>query len=266
MVHGFIMEFVLFEKEAPIGWLILNRPQKRNALSLKLMNEMQNKLRMIAKDKQVKVVILRGNGPSFCAGHDLKELVGDHEESYYHQIFSTCSELMQSFSTIPQPVIAMIHGAATAAGCQLVASCDLAIASDDAVFSTPGVKIGLFCATPMVPLSRVIGRRQALDMLLTGRSVGAKEAKQIGLVNMVVSGDSLTSKTKKWALSIANFSTFTVQFGKKSFYDQIDLDEKSAYEMAIKSIVKNCMHPDADEGIRAMLEKRTPQWKNDEKY
>jgi enoyl-CoA hydratase/carnithine racemase len=260
------MEFVLFEKEAPIGWLILNRPQKRNALSLKLMNEMKNKLRIISKDKQVKVVIVCGKGPSFCSGHDLRELVGNHDESYYHQIFSTCSELMQSFSTIPQPVIAMVRGAATAAGCQLVASCDLAIASEEAVFSTPGVKIGLFCATPMVPLSRVIGRRQALDMLLTGRNVSATEAKEFGLINEIVPDDLLSSEAKKFALSLAKYSSFTVQFGKKAFYDQIDLDEKSAYEMAIKSIVKNCMHFDADEGIRALLEKRTPQWKNDEKY
>ena len=260
------MELVLFEKEAPIGWLILNRPQKRNALSLKLMNEMQNKLRIIAKDKQVKVVIVCGKGPSFCSGHDLRELVGAHDESYYHQIFSTCSELMQFFSTIPQPVIAMVHGAATAAGCQLVASCDLAVASEDAVFSTPGVKIGLFCATPMVPLSRLIGCRQALDMLLTGRDVDVKEAKVFGLINHIASADSLIEETKKLAFSIARYSSFPVQFGKKAFYDQIDLDEKSAYEMAIKSIVINCMQPDAEEGIRAMLEKRSPQWKNDEKY
>ena len=259
------MEFVLFEKEAPIGWLTLNRPQKRNALSLELMENMLDKLKMIAKDNEVKVVVICGNGPSFCSGHDLRELVGDHEESYYHEIFSTCSELMQSFSTIPQPVIAMVHGAATAAGCQLVASCDLAIASEKAVFSTPGVKIGLFCATPMVALSRVIGRRQALDMLLTGRNVNATEAKEFGLINEIVPDDLLLSETKKFALSLAKYSSFTIQFGKKTFYDQGDLDEKSAYEMAIKSIVKNCMHPDAEEGIRSMLEKRKPQWKIDEK-
>jgi len=254
------MDLVIFEKEESLGWLILNRPQKRNALSLDLMKEMQNKLRVIAEDKEIKVVIIRGNGPSFCSGHDLRELVGDHDELYYHQIFSTCSRLMQLLSKIPQPVIAMVHGTATAAGCQLVSSCDLVVASEDAVFSTPGVKIGLFCATPMVPLSRVIGRRNALDMLLTGRDVGAEEAKQYGLVNEIVSADSLFDETEKLALSIAKYSRFTVQFGKKAFYDQIDLNEKDAYNLAINAIVENCLHPDADEGIRALLEKRKPVW------
>jgi enoyl-CoA hydratase/carnithine racemase len=255
------MGLVLFEKKAPIGWLILNRPQKRNALSLELMREMQKRLQEISEDSEIRVVIIRGHGPSFCSGHDLRELVGDHDASYYHQIFSTCSRLMKLFSKIPQPVIAMVHGTATAAGCQLVSSCDLVVASENAVFSTPGVKIGLFCATPMVPLSRVIGRRNALDMLLTGRDVGAEEAKQYGLVNKIVSSDSLFDETEKLALSIAKYSRFTVQFGKKAFYDQIDLNEKDAYDLSINAIVENCLHPDADEGIRALLEKRKPVWK-----
>lgn len=254
------MSFVEFEKESSIGWLILNRPRKRNALSLALMQEMQEKLELIAKDKEIKVVVIRGKGPCFCAGHDLKELLGDHDQSYYHQIFSTCADMMQRISTIPQPVIAMVQGVATAAGCQLVASCDLAIAEEQAVFATPGVKIGLFCCTPMVPLSRVIGPRQALDMLLTGRDVSAKEAKDFGLVNKIVSKDQLAQKTKSWALDIAKFSAFTVQFGKKSFYDQIELDRKKAYEYTVNAIVRNCMHKDAQEGISALFEKREPEW------
>lgn len=255
------MNLVEFEKDSPIGWLTLNRPKKRNALSLALMQEMQQKLELIAEDKEIKVVVIQGNGPCFCAGHDLKELLGEYDESYYHKIFSTCADMMQRISTVPQPVIAMVQGVATAAGCQVVASCDLAIAEEQAVFATPGVKIGLFCCTPMVPLSRVIGPRQALDMLLTGRDVSANEAKDFGLINKIVSFDQLIEKTKKWALEIAEFSSFTVQFGKKSFYDQIDLDRKDAYEYTVSAIVKNCMHEDAQEGISALLEKREPEWK-----
>lgn len=255
------MKLIMFEQEEDIGWLQLNRPEKRNALSLSLLKELKELLQAIAKNESIRVLIVQGNGPVFCSGHDLKELVDDHDESYYQRIFSTCSEVMQFFSKIPQPVIAMVHGAATAAGCQLVASCDLAVASEETVFSTPGVNIGLFCTTPMVPLSRLIGRRRALDMLLTGRFVSADEAKEFGLINKVVPRESLKSEVKKLAETIAAKSSYTVRFGKKAFYDQVDMNEKEAYEYAVNAIIKNCLHDDAEEGIRAQLEKREPEWK-----
>jgi enoyl-CoA hydratase/carnithine racemase len=255
------MDLVHYKKEGKISWLTLNQPQKRNALSLELMKEMKTRLYEISTDESVNVLIIRGNGPAFCSGHDLKELDGNHDQSYYHNIFETCSALMQLISKMPQPVIAMVHGAATAAGCQLVASCDLVVASDDAIFSTPGVKIGLFCSTPMVPIYRVVGRRRALDMLLTGRFVTAEEAKEFGLVNRVVPIGELENEAKKIAICISGYSRFTVGFGKKTFYDQIDLDQKSAYEHAVNAIVQNSVHEDAKEGIRARLEKRKPKWK-----
>lgn len=254
-------EIVFFEKIPPICWITLNRPGQRNALSLDLIKDLKKNLQMISEDDDIRVVIIKGNGPSFCSGHDLNELVGEHDASYYQEIFTTCSELMGLLSLIPQPVIAMVHGAATAAGCQLVASCDLAIAETEAVFAAHGVKIGLFCSTPMVPLTRLIGRRRAFDMLFTGRFVSAMEAKDFGLVNKVVPKDLLESETRKMALEIAQYSKFTVESGKNVFYDTLDLEENDAYDAAIDSIVKNCLHEDAEEGIRAMLEKREPQWK-----
>ena len=255
------MDSIRFEKDNHIGWIILNRPQSRNALSLHLINELIEVLQKIKEDDTIHVIIIAGNGPSFSSGHDLKELAGDHEQSYYLNIFSSCSKLMQLITSLPQPVIAMVHGAASAAGCQLVASCDLVIASKEATFSTPGVKIGLFCSTPMVPLSRVIGPRRALDMLLTGRFVSAEEAKEFGLVNRVVPSDKLKQEVIDTAQEIAHYSRFIVSFGKKSFYDQIDLEIKEAYQYAVDAIVKNCLHPDAKEGIEARLDKRKPVWK-----
>lgn len=256
------MQVVLCEKNPPLAEVILNRPDKRNALSLRLIESLNEQLQIISEDENIKVVIIRGNGPVFSSGHDLTELIGDHNTSYYHHIFSTCTKMMQGISQLPQPVIAMVQGMATAAGCQLVASCDLAIAEKNAVFSTPGVKIGLFCATPMVPLCRLIGRRRALDMLLTGRNISALEAQQYGLINRVVPSDSLLDEGRKWAEDIAQFSAFTVQFGKNIFYKQVDMDEQTAYTCAVDAIVKNCMHDDAEEGIRSLLEKRKPKWKS----
>jgi enoyl-CoA hydratase/carnithine racemase len=255
------MDSIRFEKDGFIGWILLDRPQSRNALSLGLINELIELFEKIKDDDSLHVIIIAGNGPSFSSGHDLKELAGDHERSYYHNIFSSCSKLMQLITSLPQPVIAMVHGAATAAGCQLVASCDLVIASEDATFSTPGVKIGLFCSTPMVPLSRVIGPRRALDMLLTGRFISAVEAKEFGLVNRVVPSEKLKEEVLAVAHEIGNYSVFTVSFGKKSFYDQIDLDITEAYQYAVDAIVKNCLHPDAKEGINARINKRNPIWK-----
>jgi enoyl-CoA hydratase/carnithine racemase len=255
------MDLVITGKSEKICFMTINRPDKQNALSLELMQEMKQKLDLIANDKDIQVLIIRGKGKAFCSGHDLRELVGKNDISYYQHIFSTCSELMQAIAKLPQPVIAMVHGVATAAGCQLVASCDLAIADEHAMFATPGVKIGLFCSTPMIPLIRLIGRRRALDMLLTGRFVSAEEAKNFGLINKVVSIDELEKETKKLALTIANYSRFTIQFGKRAFYDQLDLCERDAYTYGIKAISKNCMNHDAQEGMRAFLEKRKPQWK-----
>ena len=175
------MKLILYEKKDHIGWITLNSPKQRNALSLELMNELQKHLNTIAKDKNVRVIVIKGNGPAFCTGHNMNELVGkDYDISHFKKIFSVCSKMMQTLHKIPQVVIAQVHGTAMAAGCQLVAACDLAIADSKTKFSTPGVKIGLFCSTPMVPLSRVIGRRRALEMLLTGRLITARKAEEFG--------------------------------------------------------------------------------------
>jgi len=257
------MNFLLFEKKENIGWLTLNRPEQRNALSIELMAEMQNQLNLIAKDRTIHVVIIKGNGPAFCAGHDLSEIVGkNYDLEHFRKIFSDCSKLMQTLHEMPQPVIAQVHGIATAAGLQLVASCDLAIASSETKFSTPGVKIGLFCSTPMVPLSRIIGRRRALDMLFTGKLVPAKEALEFGLVNRVVEKENLEQETENWAKEIAQYSLFTLELGKKAFYKQIDMSKPAAYDYAKEVIAKNCTSEDAQEGMSAFLEKRKPEWKN----
>lgn len=256
------MEPVLFEKKNFIGWLTLNRPDQRNALSLELMCDMQEKLNQIEKDPEIRVVVIKGNGPAFCAGHNIKEMSGSNDIHHLRKIFSVCSEMMQTLHRIPQPVIAQVHGIATAGGCQLVAACDLAIAESGAKFATPGVKIGLFCSTPMVPLSRVIGRRRTLEMLLTGRFVSAAEAEQFGLLNRVVEAHELAEETEKWATVMAQYSKFTLGFGKHAFYAQIDQDEASAYNYAKEAISLNCLAEDAQEGMKAFLEKRRPEWKD----
>lgn len=256
------MESVLLEKEMPIGWLTLNRPDKRNALSLELMQDMLVKLDQVAEDPDIRVVVIRGNGPMFSAGHDLKEMAGsDKDLHHFRRIFSTCNRMMLRLQQLPQPVIAQVHGIATAAGCQLVAACDLTIAETGARFATPGVKVGLFCTTPMIPLVRLIGRRRAMEMLLTGRFVSAREAEHFGLVNRLVPADQLAEETRKWALELAQFSRFTLALGKRAFYEQIDLDETSAYNYAKEIIAINCMAEDAQEGMGAFLEKRKPQWR-----
>jgi enoyl-CoA hydratase/carnithine racemase len=253
------MESVLLEKEGPIGWLVLNRPEKRNALSLDLMNELLMKLDQVAQDETIRVVVIRGNGPMFSAGHDIKEMSGDDKDlHHFRTIFTTCNQMMQRLHQLPQPIIAQVHGIATAAGCQLVAACDLAIAEEGARCATPGVKIGLFCTTPMVPLVRLVGRRRAMEMLLTGRLISSEEALQFGLVNRVVSSDQLTEATRQWALEIAQFSRFTLALGKQAFYEQIDLAESEAYNLAKEVIAMNCLADDAQEGMKAFLEKRSP--------
>jgi len=257
------MEPIIFEKKDHIGWLILNRPKQLNALSLELMNKMQKQLDNVAEDLDVNVIVIKANGPAFCVGHDITELSGkNYDINHFRKIFTNCSKLMLTLHKLPQPVIAQVHGIAMAAGCQLVASCDLAIAGNNAKFSTPGVNIGLFCSTPMVPLSRIIGKRRALDMLLTGRFITAEEAEKFGLVNKVVHTDKLAKETKNWATELSKFSRYTLETGKKAFYHQIDKDEESAYNYAKETIAKNCLSEDAQEGMQAFLERRKPKWKN----
>jgi enoyl-CoA hydratase/carnithine racemase len=257
------MEPVLLEKDGPIGWLTLNRPDSRNALSLEVMNDILGKLKVIETDQNIHVVVIRGKGPAFCAGHNLKDMVGsDLDIQHFHTLFSVCAKMMQTLHKLPQPVIAQVHGIATAAGCQLVAACDLAIAETGAQFATPGAKIGLFCTTPAVPLVRVIGRRRAMEMLLTGRFISAEEAERFGLLNKVVSLDKLSQETKNLAMEMAQYSRYTLAFGKQTFYSQIDLNEPSAYEFASHAIAMNCLDIDAQEGIMAFIEKRAPVWNN----
>jgi len=257
------MEPVLFEKDGPIGWLTLNRPEKRNALSFEVMNAMQTKLDALAKDEDIRVVVIRGNGPAFCAGHDLTEMAGNQYDAHHFRgLFSMCAKMMLTLPKLPQPVIAQVHGIATAAGCQLVAACDLAIAETGTQFATPGVKIGLFCTTPAVPLVRVTGRRRAMDMLLTGRFVSAEEAERFGLVNRVVAPDKLAEETRNWAMEISQSSRFTLASGKQAFFNQVDLDEAAAYNYATDAIAVNCLAADAQEGMTAFLEKRPAVWKH----
>lgn len=254
---------VLLEKDGPVGYVTLNRPDRRNALSLEVMKRMTALLKDIALDPSIRVLIIRGKGPVFCAGHDLTELAEEEGRVHrFREIFRVCSDMMYLIHRMPQPVIAQVHGIATAAGCQLVAACDLAVAERGARFATPGVKIGLFCTTPMVPLVRAIGRRRAMEMLLTGRFVSAEEALEWGLVNKVVAPEDLAEETLSLAREIAKYSRATVALGKKAFYDQIDLPEYSAYGYAQEVISLNGTFEDAIEGIRAFLEKREPQWKD----
>jgi len=257
------MEPVLLEKDGPVAWLTLNRPESRNALSIEVMNDMLDKLGQIERNPDIRVVVIRGNGPAFCAGHNLKDMIGpDLDIRHFYTMFSVCARMMQSLHELPQPVIAQVHGIATAAGCQLVAACDLAVAEAGAQFATPGVKIGLFCTTPAVPLVRVVGRRRAMEMLLTGRFFSAEQAEKFGLVNEVVPLEDLSRRTRDLAVEMAQYSRQTLAFGKQTFYRQVDLSETSAYDYATHAIAMNCLGEDAQEGIRAFLEKRVPVWKN----
>jgi len=250
---------ILFETDGPIAILTLNRPQRRNALSLELMTEVIDCLGEIAKDRNLRVVLLRAAGKVFSSGHDLSEMVG-RDINEYRQVFDVCTEMMTRVQSIPQPVIAEVQGIATAAGCQLVATCDLAVASDQAAFATPGVKIGLFCTTPMVALTRAIGRKRALQMLLTGEMVDAVTAADWGLINMVVPAAELAEQTRKLAMRIADASSLTVALGKQAFYTQIDLDQPKAYAYAKEVMSMNSLAADAQEGISAFLQKRPACW------
>ena len=243
----------------PLATITLNRPERRNPLSLDLMRELISCLDEMAASTSIRAIILAAAGNAFSAGHDLHEMVG-RTVADYRRLFDVCTELMAKIQSIPQPVIAQVQGVATAAGCQLVATCDLAIASDQAAFATPGVKIGLFCTTPMVALSRAVGRKRALEMLLTGKLVDAATAAEWGLVNRVVPASELESATRELACKIAEASSFTVALGKQAYYTQIDLDQPKAYAYAKEVMTMNALADDAQEGMSAFLEKRHACW------
>lgn len=254
-------EEILFSAEGHIGYLTLNNPKKFNALSKKMIAEMIHLLTTVSLDESIKVVVIRAAGKHFCAGHDLSEMRGQGVKEYKF-IFDQCTQMMQLIHDIPQPVIAQVQGVATAAGCQLVAWCDLAVAEEGARFATPGVRIGLFCTTPMVAITRAIGRKAAMEMLLTGRFFPASEAKDLGLINRVVPLEDLAGETRKLALHIAEASRFVLAIGKQGFYAQIDQPDDSAMNYAKHTIAMNLTAEDAQNGITAFIEKKTPVWKN----
>jgi enoyl-CoA hydratase/carnithine racemase len=254
-------EHIIFETDGTIARVTMNRPEKRNALSLAHMQELTSCLKAIGESREASVVVLAGNGPAFCAGHDLSEMIGRDPEFYRH-LFDVCGELMETVQAIPQPVIAKVHGVATAAGCQLAATCDLVVASEKARFATPGVKIGLFCSTPMVALSRAIGQKKAMEMLLTGDFISAQEALVEGLVNKVVPAEDLEAETRMLADKIADASPLVIGVGKQAFYRQIEMPVEQAYAYTKEIMSFNASFADAQEGMCAFLEKRKPEWQS----
>jgi enoyl-CoA hydratase/carnithine racemase len=250
---------LLIEAQQGIAHVTLNRPEKRNALSRQLLADLDTALIQLAADSSVRVVVLAARGPVFCSGHDLGEMVGCSEESY-GELFAMCARVMLGLRRLPQPVIARVQGMATAAGCQLAAACDLVVATEEATFATPGVKIGLFCTTPMVPLVRAIPAKVALEMLLTGRPITARRALEVGLVNRVVPAAELDAAVQDYAAAIVASSPLTVRLGKAVFYAQLALDEATAYEQAVPVMVDNALRHDAQEGMSAFLHKRRPTW------
>jgi enoyl-CoA hydratase/carnithine racemase len=258
---------LLREDRDGVAVLTLNRSETRNSLSEAMLSSLGEALAAVAADRSIRAVVLAANGPAFCAGHDLKELTtrrGDADDgrSYTRRIMETCSAMMQSILRLPQPVIAAVEGVAAAAGCQLVATCDLAVAGAGARFSTPGVQIGLFCSTPMVALSRNVARKQAMEMLLTGETIGAENALDIGLVNRVVEAGSARDEAIRLARKIASKSAHVVRMGKEAFYRQLEMGIADAYAFTAEVMVENLLLRDADEGICAFIEKREPRWEN----
>ena len=253
-------EHVLFEQDGDVAYVTMNRPNKRNALSLAHMQELISCFEEIGESREASIVILRGEGPAFCAGHDLSEMLG-RDPGFYRHIFDVCCELMETIQEIPQPVIAQVHATATAAGCQLAATCDLVVASQEARFATPGVRIGLFCSTPMVALSRAVGQKKAMEMLLTGEFISAGEALEEGLVNRVVSAEQLDTQTRALAEKIVEASPLVVGLGKQAFYRQLRMPTEQAYAYTREVMSFNATFEDAQEGICAFLEKRKPEWK-----
>jgi enoyl-CoA hydratase/carnithine racemase len=259
---------LLCEQVGTIAVLTLNRPTQRNSLSEELIARLHRALDEVAGDKAVRAVVIAANGPAFSAGHDLKELSArrgdaDHGRAYFAKLMNACSAMMQALVNLPQPVVAAVQGVATAAGCQLVASCDLAVASEAAGFATPGVDIGLFCSTPMVALSRNVPRKQALEMLLTGEPISAARAREIGLVNRVVPAGSERAEAVALAQRVALKSAYTVKLGKAAFYRQAEMSLGEAYRYAAEVMTENMMARDAEEGISAFIEKRAPTWKDE---
>lgn len=252
---------VLAVDEAGVRTLTLNRPEARNALSMGLMQALTEALLAAGADPAVRLVVLAAAGPAFCAGHDLKEMRADPRREAYAAVFARCGDLMKAVVRLPKPVIAKVHAMATAAGCQLVASCDLAVAAETAKFATPGVNIGLFCSTPMVALSRVVGRKAAMDMLLTGRPVEAAEALAMGLVNRVVPAARLDAEVADLAAGIAAKSPYTLAIGKEAFYRQAEMDLDAAYAYTAEVMTTNMLAADAAEGIDAFINKRQPVWR-----
>jgi enoyl-CoA hydratase/carnithine racemase len=258
---------VLRDDRDGVALVVLNRPQARNALSAAMLQALTQTLAGIAGDKSVRAVVLAANGPGFCAGHDLREITERRSDSdaglaYTRDLMDACSAMMLSIHRMPQPVIAAIEGAASAAGCQLVATCDLAVASKTASFATPGVHIGLFCSTPMVALSRNVARKHAMEMLLTGDMVSAEDAYRIGLVNRVVEPGTARDEAFKFARKITAKSALTIKLGKEAFYRQLDMSLPDAYRFTSQVMVDNMMMRDAKEGISAFVEKRTPTWED----
>ena len=242
--------------------LTLNRPKSHNALSLQLLTDMKNALEKIKKNKNLRVLIIDANGPSFCSGHDLKEINSNNNKEIYKNLFNLCSQVMLSIIKLDIPVIASVHSTATAAGCQLVATCDLAIASENARFATPGVNIGLFCSTPMVALSRNISKKNSMEMLLTGDLIDSYKAKEFGLVNRVVPEKKLEQTVNEIAEKILQKSSKTIAVGKKAFYEQLELGVSEAYELTSMIMTENMTEYNAQEGVDAFLKKRSPIWKD----
>jgi enoyl-CoA hydratase/carnithine racemase len=258
---------LLRETIGHVAILTLNRPEARNSLSQELIAELDTALRKFEDDKGVRAVVIAANGNAFSAGHDMNELTArrsdaDRGRAYFAEIMTACSAMMQAIVHLPKPVVAAVQGVATAAGCQLVASCDLAVASEDATFATPGVDIGLFCSTPMVALSRNIPRKQAMEMLLTGEPISATAARDIGLINRVVATGTERKEAIALAQKVALKSAYTIKVGKTAFYRQAEMSLAGAYRYAAEVMTENMMARDAEEGIGAFLEKREPKWRD----
>lgn len=251
---------ILVDSQGAVGFITLNSPKTVNALSRNMILELTAALESFRADASVKVIIIKANGKHFCSGHDLKEMVGG-SLSEYKAIFEHCNRMMMLIHEIHQVVIAQVRGVATAGGCQLAAMCDMVVAADNARFGTPGVKVGLFCTTPMIALTRAVGRKLAMEMLVTGRLISAEEAERHGLVNRVVPEADLDKATMDLALGVAEASPLVLAIGKRAFYDQIELDEPRAYQYGGNVIILNLMAEDAQEGIKAFLDKREPTWK-----
>lgn len=254
-------DVVLYELDCGIATLTLNRPGQYNALSAQVLSALQSSLDRIKDDESVRVVIIAANGKAFCAGHDLKEMRSSEDRAFHQDLFKQCGAMMQSIHKLPQPVIAQVDGIATAAGCQLVAQCDLAMASDISKFAVSGINVGLFCSTPAVPLSRNMHRKQAMRMLLTGDFIDAETAYQYGLINEVVSSDDIETATKELAMKIVAKSPLAITTGKRMFYQQVDMDLSAAYDFAGETMACNMDSEDAREGIDAFIEKRKPNWR-----